>query len=130
MSISTLIYFLLEWACVLQDEKLYDYIRDITVKIFPKTVIQQWYPDCDSEDKIYIGNAGFGTGYTHICNLIPKTMQEMIKMLKASRDKELSFKDFSCVKNGLPDLLFISSRHFRTPIVPEFLRILLPKEKE
>ena len=79
---------------------------------------------CTLSDKIYVSNAGYGTGITYVCDPIPKTMKEMLETLKLPREKELSLKDFSCTK-VLPGLLFVSNRHFRTPFIPEILTSII-----
>ena len=96
----------------------------------PKTFVEQWYPTSDSEKKIYISNAGFGTGITYVCMSIPKTIKAMTELIMQKRDKEIELKDLSCFKNGFSDLLFVSSRHFRTPIIPEFLKSIIKIETE
>lgn len=128
--ISTLLFWILEWACVLKDENLYEQIYKHIIKDCPKTFVEQWYPTSDSEKKIYISNAGFGTGITYVCMSVPKTIKEMTELTMQQRDKEIELKDFSCFNNGFSDLLFLSSRHFRTPIIPEFLKSILQVENE
>ena len=58
------------------------------------------------------------------CNPLPKTIKEMEEIINMKKDKEIDCKDFSCFQKGFTDLLFISNRHFRTPIVPDCFRIL------
>lgn len=118
--ISTLLFWILEWACVLQNEELYNTTYNFISEKCPNTIIQQWYPTNDSDGKIYVSNAGYGTGITYVFDPIPKTMDEMIVTLKLQREKEISLKNFSCSKI-LPELLFLSHRHFKTPFIPGFL---------
>lgn len=127
--ISTLLFWILEWACILENNELYDTTYKFISNNCPNTIIQQWYPSNDSDNKIYIANAGYGTGVAYVCNPIPKTMKEMIKILKLPREKEFSLKDFSCSK-VLPELLFVSNRHFKTPFIPEFLTSIINEKKE
>lgn len=121
---STLFFYYLQLACITKDEKLYTFIYEKLNEYFSKTDIQFWYPDLNSEKHIYITNAGYKSGYGFVCDKIPKTITEMSKLITTKKDKEISYKDFSCFKNGFPDLLFISNRHFRTPIIPDSLQIL------
>ena len=127
--ISTLLFWILKWACILENDELYDTTYKFISEKCPNTIIQQWYPSNDSDEKIYVSNAGYGTGITYVCNPIPKTMKEMIKTLKLPREKELSLKDFSCTK-VFPELLFVSNRHFRTPFIPEILTSIIKEKKE
>ena len=78
----------------------------------------------NSEKYIYISNAGYKSGYGFVCDKIPKSITEMENLIIVKKDKEISYKDFSCFKNGFTDLLFISNRHFRTPIIPDTLLVL------
>ena len=121
---STLFFYYLQLACITKDEKLYTFIYDKQKEYFSKTNIQFWYPDLDSEKHIYISNAGYSSGYSFVCDKIPKTITEMNQLITSKKDKEIGCKDFSCFKNGFTDLLFISNRHFRTPIIPDSLLIL------
>lgn len=126
--ISTLLFWMLEWACILKDQNLYEQIYQHIKKDCPKTFVEQWYPTTDSEKKIYTSNAGFGTGITYVCTPLPKNINEMSEIIMQERDKEIELKDFSCFMYRYPDLLFISSRHFRTPIIPEFLISIIKAE--
>ena len=124
MCSSTLFFYYLELACITKDEELYTFLYDKLKEYFSKTGIQFWYPDLNSEKQIYISNAGYTSGYGFVCDKIPKTITKMDKLITTKKDKEISCKDFSCFKNGFTDLLFISNRHFRTPIIPDSLLIL------
>lgn len=121
---STLMFYYLELAYITKNEKLYTFLYDKMKEFFSKTDIQFWYPDLSSEKHIYISNAGYSSGYSFVCNQLPKTIAEMEKLLSFKKDKEIGCKDFSCFKNGFTDLLFISNRHFRTPVIPDSLFIL------
>lgn len=121
---STLLFYYLELACLLEDEKLYDFIFQEIKKIFPETSIQYWFPDSDSEQFIYKSNAGYTSGFSFICSEIPKNIEEMDKLISFKKDKEISSKDFSSSVNGFTDLLFVSNRFFKTPIIPDTLLIL------
>ena len=121
---STLFFYYLQLACITKNEKLYTFIYDQLKECFVKTDIQFWYPDLNSEKYIYISNAGYKSGYGFVCDKIPKSITEMENLIIVKKDKEISYKDFSCFKNGFTDLLFISNRHFRTPIIPDTLLVL------
>lgn len=121
---STLMFYYLEFAYLTKNKELYSFLYDKINEHFSKTAIQFWYPDLNSEKYIYISNAGYPSGYTFVCNKLPKTISEMEPLLSCKKDKEIHCKDFSCFKNGFTDLLFISNRHFRTPVIPDSLFIL------
>ena len=118
-SSSTLLFYYLELAWIIRDEKLYDFIYKKIIEVFSTTSIQYWYPDKDSEQFIYKTNAGYTSGISFVCNEIPNNISKFEKLISIKKDKEIGIKDFSCVMNGFGDLLFISNRFFRTPIIPD-----------
>lgn len=121
---STLFFYYLELACLIKDNDLYSFVYDKTMEHFSETAIQFWFPDSTTEESIYIRNAGYSSGFSFVCNPLPKTLKEMDDIINTKKEKEISCKDFSCFKNSFTDLLFISNRHFRTPIIPDSLRVL------
>lgn len=121
---STLFFYYLELACLIKDNDLYSFVYDNTMEHFSETAIQFWFPDSTTEENIYIRNAGYSSGFSFVCNPLPKTLKEMDDIINTKKEKEISCKDFSCFKNSFTDLLFISNRHFRTPIIPDTFRVL------
>ena len=121
---STLFFYHLALACFINDDKLYSFIYDKIKEHFSETDIQFWFPDSTTEETIYIENAGYSSGFSFVCNQLPKTIKDMEEIINMKKDKEIDCKDFSCFQKGFTDLLFISNRHFRTPIVPDCFRIL------
>lgn len=119
---SNLFYWLLEWMSFSENEDLYKAVSENLSATSPNVCVQQWFPDEDSESKIYTTNAGFVTGYSQALHTFPKTLSEMKKVLDTKREKECSLSDFSCFQYGFPELLLLSSRHFRTPIVPDYVK--------
>lgn len=118
---STLLFYYLRLAALCDDENIYNYICKIIKENFSDTHIQYWYPDVSSEDFIYKTNISHNTGYSFIVNKIPDTIKLFNEAINQKKDKEIACKDFSCFKNGFTDLLFISNRHFRNPIIPDTL---------
>lgn len=121
---STLFFYYLALACLIDDDKLYSFIYEKIKEHFPETDVQFWFPDSTAEEMIYTRNAGYTSGFSFVCNPLPKTINEMEAIINMKKDKEIDCKDFSCFQNGFTDLLFISNRHYRTPIVPDCFRVL------
>lgn len=118
---STLLFYYLVFAAIIQDEDLYKFMFKKISESFSKTDIQFWFPDSSSEEYVYNTNAGYTSGFSFVCSPIPNSISEMEKLLNSRRENEIECKDFSCFKNGFTDLLFISNRFFRTPIIPDSL---------
>lgn len=121
---STLLFYYLRLACLCEDEEVYNYIFEILKKQFFDTHIQYWYPDETTEEFIYEMNISHNSGYSFIVDKFPKSLKEFNDFIAQKKDKEIACKDFSCFKNGYTDLLFVSNRHYRNPIIPDTLLTL------
>ena len=118
---STLLFYYLAFAAMIKDDSLYNFMYKKISENFSKTDIQFWFPDSSSDDYIYNKNAGYTSGFSFVCSPIPNSISEMEKLLNSKRENEIGCKDFSCFQNSFTDLLFISNRFFRTPIIPDSL---------
>jgi hypothetical protein len=121
IQLSTLFMQLSAWIACLGNRQLYINFSKKLKDIFPKTYTQYWYPDKKTEDAIYTENAGFHTGYTAVVHPLPEKIEDMQKILEEKPPEQLNLSDFSCSQSGLPELLLIASRHFRTPFISEFI---------
>ncbi len=121
---STLFFYYLALACLIDDDKLYSFIYEKIKEHFSETDVQFWFPDSTAEEMVYTRNAGYTSGFSFVCNPLPKTINEMEEIINMEKDKEIGCEDFSCFQKGFTDLLFISNRHYRTPIVLDCFRRL------
>ena len=65
---------------------------------------------------------------TNILDFSMAFFYPILRTLLYTIEKELSLKDFFCTK-VLPELLFVSNRHFRTPFIPEILTSIINEKK-
>lgn len=134
INLSTLFPNLAEWIVCIGQNEIYSSFQQAIKKVFPKTILELWYPDSSSENIIYSSNAArtfpMGTGYSITLNALPKDMEDFRIQMLMKPDRRLDLQEFSCVKFGLPSLLFISNRHFRTPFLSQFICGLITATKK
>jgi hypothetical protein len=115
---STLVPLIAEWMAVLELAEPYQQFRDAILGEIPNTDLQIWYPDGSTEEHIYRGNAGRETGSTLSSIELPEvlsTFQDQLREVAAARDP---WDALSCLREGWTWGALLSSRHFRTPLVP------------
>lgn len=113
-SSSTLIYMLFEFCLLLDAEDLYLEYRPI----FEDVNLQMWYPPEDVENSLYFDEIRGGDTETSI--RLPEEFNEFRSDVEArhSFDKV----NYSPIKYGIPTLLLLASKYFRTPIFPLWWR--------
>jgi hypothetical protein len=123
--ISTLLPILMEWCAVLNLEDEYLFGKEMIDTFFKKTYFQIWYPDENTDEVLYIKNAAVDSGISDSQIIIPDTIDEM-KILMGTRKKRLEEickdkdKNISSIDNGLLILPILASRHYRTPVLPDY----------
>lgn len=117
---STLIPILAQWCIKFGLIANYNYIQQISEEIYNKSTLQIWYPDESTENFMYTENAAYKSGVVDAPIQIPKEPKEMAKLMDDIHrsDNFIDIQKLSCIKHGIFQLLFISSRHFRMPIIP------------
>jgi hypothetical protein len=97
----------------------YRSFREAVIKVLPKTDLQMWFPDDGTEENLYRVNASSRGGKVLSSIQLPETLdglkERMARLLERS-----TFGKLSCVEQGWPVLGLIASRHFRTPVMPEY----------
>ncbi len=115
---STLIPTLAFWCVKLGLITNYNYLYKVLQQIYKDTTLQIWFPDKDLEKYVYKEKASFESGYVFAPLPIKEEISEMAEMIEKLRNSEhiidLENKEMSI-------LYFISSRHFRMPILPHIL---------
>ena len=117
MTLSTILPMLADWMLILGMKDERDHLAEIIHDQLGTTTLQQWYPDGTSEEHVYSGNAANKSGTTLVIRELPASRTEATERIAVIR-RELPQPAFSCVTNGLPQLLAIAARHFRTPLDP------------
>lgn len=118
---STLIPILAQWCVHLGLIENYKFLYEVSEHIYKNTTLQIWYPDEKVEDFMYRKNAAIESGYSHAPIKIPQKISNMANVMDKLNDSYMiDLSKTSCVTNGIVTLFFISSRHFRMPMLPHF----------
>lgn len=117
---SSLLAILAQWCAVLEFDDIYEAIQKFVEKNFPNCTLQIWYPDHDTEMFLYNSNAGKKSGNAEAPIKLPKTAKEMLERINQVQDRVEPMDRMSFYPYGLTFLPLISSRHFRTPILPTY----------
>ena len=118
MKTSTLIPTLAFWCVKLGLIENYKYLHSIVSEIYEDTTLQIWSPDKDLEKYVYTKNASIDCGYVFAPLPIKENISDMAKMIEKLRDSE---HILDLENSEMPILYFVSSRHFRMPILPHIL---------
>ena len=117
-ALSSLFPLIAEWCLLLDYRDGYDHLVSELAKTFPHTDLQLWFPDATTDDFLYKANAGQNSGATYCSMKYPADMDDLRAEITALQDKVFDARELSCMKKGMPVLALISSRHFRTPVIP------------
>jgi hypothetical protein len=113
---------LAEWAVILECPDLYTLVLQ-TVDVLEATNLQQWYPDEKTEELIYKGYAASESGATEAPLIIPPKFEDFRKRIVRVREQSSKPDNISAITSGLPQLVLIASRLFRTPVMPFFWQL-------
>lgn len=131
MEISTFVPTIAQWALVFNLEESYNFLISHK-KTFKNTCMQLWYPDEATEKFIYLGPAQYETGSSEAPIILPddtSTFKKQIHELTKSNQYE-RMENMSFYKCGIPLLDLIASRHYRTPIHPQYWQEIISKSYE
>jgi len=128
--ISTLLPILAEWYGVFGLEEEYASFRVAAHEAFEHSNFQIWYPGESTDEELYRRNAGFQSGNTLHSIVLPESLEDLRDQVEQAREKSSAPESISCIQRGFPVLAFISSRHFRTPVLPLFWQSMLLENEE
>ena len=127
-SSSMLITMLAEWCVILNLESSYHNIRTLIGTTYPSMNLQLWFPDEETESKLFVSNATEETGKTkHSIKLYDNFADykdEMQKELELFSEE----KNMALFKSVFSHLGYIASRHFRSYLLPIYWRGLAKAE--
>lgn len=118
--ISTLVPILAEWYGVFGMEEEYQSFRVGASEAFEHSNFQIWYPGESTDEELYRSNAGFQSGNTLHSISLPESLDDLCDQVDQAREKSSAPESISCMQQGFSVLALISSRHFRTPVIPHF----------
>jgi hypothetical protein len=125
IDLSTIVPILADWLLILGMDDEYDQFRGVAEDLFAKTTLQYWYPSTETEEHIYARNAANESGTSYILSGLPSDRAEARAAVAAMRQEFPGPDAFSCYTKGLPQLLAIAARHFRTPLHPYYWQTLI-----
>lgn len=123
--VSFLAALLLEWCIVLKQFGYYNELRNFLKSNLPKTNLQIWFPDEQTESFLYTSDASAHSGSAMISIEFPENPYQLQMLMAEERVLLNEEKDFKCSKAGLFFLPFLSSRHYRTNPFPTSWRNLM-----
>jgi hypothetical protein len=115
---STILPMLADWYAILDLSDDYQNFENNVKKIFPHTNFMLWYPDENTEDFLYITNAGYHSGVGVSLQIHPSIEDIQKRGINSLNNQENICKNMSWFNFGLFSLTAIASRHFKTPIFP------------
>jgi len=116
-SSSMLVYILFEICLLLDAGDLYSRYRDV----FKDVSLQIWYPPGDVEETLYSQEV-FG-GNTEVIHRLPESFGEF--RLDVEARHQFDRMDYSPIRKGLPIILLLANRRFRTPVFPFWWREMI-----
>jgi hypothetical protein len=120
MELSTILPMLADWYVILDLDTDYLSFQEAIAKVLTSTNLQYWFPDETTDDYIYACNAGYKSGITASSIKLSESIEQHKIMITNLLENYNEYKHLSCFNYGFPILAIISSRHFRTPVIPVF----------
>jgi len=106
---------LIEWACILNEEEIYDKIVSCIKKCFPEITPQSWHLNIDEEDIFYKKNAVYLSGSGFIVDK-NKAIGDQLEILKTTYFSD-NIDDFSFNKYCFSSIATITNRYYRAPVL-------------
>ncbi|WP_293924044.1 hypothetical protein [Sphingobacterium sp. UBA6320] len=122
---SYLFTVLLEWSLVLDSSSLYDSLKSIKDKLLKEITLLLWFPDKETENKVFTENANNDSGYALSGIELSVSMPEYKQLVEGEYEHNCFEKEFSFIKENYWAIGLIASRHFRTHIFPHYWRMFL-----
>jgi len=121
MYLSTLYAVLMELCVAKEWEEEFQFIKE-NIKLLGECDLQVWYPCAETDDFLYISNAGYDSGNTVAPITYESPLKDMRVAMKNFKDANYNTPNMqiSSLYSGWNALPLIASRHFRTPILPHF----------
>lgn len=113
-SSSTLIYMLFEFCLLLDVEEFYLNYREA----FEGIIFQVWYPPENIEEIVY--SREVFEGDTEVIHGLPANFEDF--RLDVQARHKFDRMDYSPIAKGLPAILLLANKHFRTPVFPFWWR--------
>lgn len=127
---SNLLASLIEWTAVIDNANLYVMYRHLKQQLLPDLDLMLWFPDGETESKLYKEYATSDTGYALSGIELPEDFNEFKEIIKTEHIHNCHEKEISFIKSSLWTIGLIASRHFRTYTFPYYWRQFMPELSE
>jgi hypothetical protein len=118
MKASVLLPVLADWFSIFNLVDTYTEFQKAVKETFTATNLMLWFPDDLTEKCLYISNAGYGSGVGLSVELYESLDAVKQRIVKLHQDNQQTYENISCLTQGWFVIGAISSRHFRTPVMP------------
>ena len=116
--ISTLFPIMAEFCVLLDDEQAYGMLVKLVREVFLHTNLQMWHPNEETDAALYASNCGLCTGFTCTGLRLPDKLEDLKAEIVEANPKLWDPIQLSCFKHKFTLLAWISSRHYRSPLIP------------
>jgi hypothetical protein len=116
---------LVEWSMVLSSPTLYNSFKIIKDTFFKDITLLLWFPDKETEKKVFTENANDDSGYALSGIELSETMDEYKLLVEEEYENNCFEKGFSFIKERYWVIGLVASRHFRTHVFPYYWRNFL-----
>jgi len=120
IEMSTLLPILAYWHAALDLPESYRTLAVDLRDVFSETHLQMWFPGETTDEHLYRSNAGRKSGTTLAPIPLPASINQLKEQIRRLSGERREYEELSCIKQGLPILSLIASRHYRTPVLPAF----------
>jgi len=120
--LSTLVPTLIHWCVFFGLDDLYRLLQTQQDAAFKGVSLQLWYADETTESHLYREPAQYESGTTEVPMNFPATIAEQREQerLKVDSGNVATLGQISAFSQGVPTLVVMACRHFRTPLSPQF----------
>ena len=122
---SYLFTVLIEWSIILNSPRLYSSFKSVKDTLLKDITLLLWFPDEETEQKIFIENANDDSGYALSGIELLEAMDDYKSLVETEFENNCFEKDFSFMKENYWVIGLVASRHFRTHIFPYYWRKFL-----
>ncbi len=121
---------IVEYALLLNDDQLYQDVRTLVNKTFPKVNLQLWFATEDTEECFCRTNYSAQKGKLKHSITLYENMEDYEKEIIEEIDLFIKEVTFEVYKTGFNFLLHLASRHFRAQPFPAFWRLPIKRSYE
>jgi hypothetical protein len=113
---------------LVDDTDTYNQIASLKKNQLQHCNFQFWYPDSQSEDRLYTNSEAHGATLSDIRVDLPR--EDFLKQVFTECEHSPQFSQLSAVRFGYWPLIVLACRHYRLPLPVHFLRTLEEHDTE